>query len=109
MTHIVCLSPADRRLLCTRFDEHGNSHRRMADALAEAGADEAGARLHALRMVEKVTEASGAVLDATATLVYVNVDVGGRRSRPLPAAVAISAARRAGRIGTGSTAASTAC
>lgn len=53
MTHIVCLSPADRRLLCARFDEHGNSHRRMFDALAESGADEAGARLLALRAVEK--------------------------------------------------------
>jgi hypothetical protein len=53
MTHIVCLSPADRRLLCSRFDEHGNSHRRMFDALTEAGADEAGARLLALRTVEK--------------------------------------------------------
>ena len=53
MTHIVCLSPADRRLLCSRFDEHGNSHSRMFDALAEAGADEAGARLLALRTIEK--------------------------------------------------------
>ena len=53
MTHIVCLSPADRRLLCSRFDEHGNSHRRMFAALTEAGASEAGARLLALRTVEK--------------------------------------------------------
>ena len=53
MTHIVRLNPTDRRLLCARFDEHGNSHRRMFDALTEAGADEAGARLLALRTIEK--------------------------------------------------------
>lgn len=53
MIQIVCLSPADRRLLCARFDEHGNSHRRMFDALAEQGADDAGARLLALRTIEK--------------------------------------------------------
>ncbi|MGH7449667.1 MAG: hypothetical protein ACREK1_02790 [Longimicrobiales bacterium] len=53
MTHIVCLSPADRRLLCARFDQHGNSHRRMVAALADAGADDAGARLLALRFIEQ--------------------------------------------------------
>jgi hypothetical protein len=53
MIHVVCLSPADRRLLCTRFDEHGNSHRRMFSALTEAGAADAGARLLALRSVER--------------------------------------------------------
>ena len=53
MIHIVCLSPADRRLLCSRFDEHGNSHVRMFDELTKAGADDAGARLLALRSIEK--------------------------------------------------------
>jgi len=53
MTHIVCLSPADRRLLCSRFDEHGNSHVRMFDALTKSGADDASARLLALRSIEK--------------------------------------------------------
>lgn len=50
---VVCLSPLDRRLLCARFAEHDNSHRRMADALRRAGEDEAGARLAALRRMEQ--------------------------------------------------------
>lgn len=53
MTHIVCLGHADRRLLCARFDEHGNSHRRMFASLTDAGAAEASTRLQALRSVEK--------------------------------------------------------
>jgi hypothetical protein len=53
MTHIVSLTSSDRRLLCARFEEHGNSHRRMFDALTEAGADDAGARLLALRSIER--------------------------------------------------------
>jgi hypothetical protein len=51
--HVVRLSSSDRGLLRARFAEHGNSHRRMFDALAEAGADDAAARLLALRRVEK--------------------------------------------------------
>jgi hypothetical protein len=34
LMHVVCLSAPDRRLLRARFAEHGNSHRRMRDALA---------------------------------------------------------------------------
>lgn len=51
--NVVCLSPSDRSLLCARFAEHGNSFRRMADALGEAGAADARARLTALRQVER--------------------------------------------------------
>jgi hypothetical protein len=51
--NVICLTPADRSLLCARFTEHDNSHRRMFDALCEAGADDAGARLVALRAIEK--------------------------------------------------------
>jgi hypothetical protein len=50
---VVCLAASDRSLLCARFAQHGNSHRRMFDALCEAGADEAGARLIALRRLER--------------------------------------------------------
>ncbi|CAN5822360.1 hypothetical protein BH23GEM9_BH23GEM9_24440 [soil metagenome] len=50
---VVCLSATDRGLLCARFSEHGNSHRRMFDELCTAGADQAGARLLALRRMEK--------------------------------------------------------
>jgi hypothetical protein len=50
---VVCLSSADRQLLSARFAEHGNSHRRMASALEEAGAGEALERLTALRRVER--------------------------------------------------------
>src|SRR5690606_19993834 len=46
-------TPSDRRLLRARYEEHGNSHRRMFDALAEVGADDAGARLLALRSIER--------------------------------------------------------
>jgi hypothetical protein len=50
---VVCLTASDRRLLCARFAEHGNSHRRMFQALCETGADDAGARLVALRRLER--------------------------------------------------------
>jgi hypothetical protein len=50
---VVCLAASDRSLLCSRYLQHGNSHRRMFDALAQAGADEAGARLLALRRLER--------------------------------------------------------
>jgi hypothetical protein len=53
MIHVVRLTAADRRLLCARWDEHGNSHRRMFDALADVGADDASARLIALRSIER--------------------------------------------------------
>ena len=49
---VVVLSAADQRLLTARFAEHENSHRRLRDALAEAGAADAVARLEALRRVE---------------------------------------------------------
>jgi hypothetical protein len=50
---VVCLTAADRGLLCARFAQHGNSHRRMLDALSDAGAGDAGARLLALRRIER--------------------------------------------------------
>jgi hypothetical protein len=50
---VVCLTAADQGLLRARFAQHGNSHRRMFAALCEAGADDAGARLMALRHVER--------------------------------------------------------
>jgi hypothetical protein len=49
--NVVCLSPRDRELLMARFAEHGNSHRRMRGALAEAGV--AVGRLDALRRLER--------------------------------------------------------
>lgn len=49
---VVCLSAEDCRLLSARFAEHGNSHRRMACALREAGATEALERSAALRRME---------------------------------------------------------
>jgi hypothetical protein len=51
--HVVCLSASDRGLLCARYAQHGNSHRRMFDALREAGASDACARVTALRRVEQ--------------------------------------------------------
>jgi hypothetical protein len=51
--HVVRLTSSDRNLLCARFAEHGNSFRRMLDALCQAGADDAGARLAALRRIER--------------------------------------------------------
>src|SRR5688500_5632290 len=51
--HIVCLTESDQSLLRARWAEHDNSHRRMLDALSEAGANDAGARLTALRGIEK--------------------------------------------------------
>jgi hypothetical protein len=53
MMNVVCLTAFDRGLLYARYAQHGNSYRRMSDALQEAGADEAGGRLHALRRIEK--------------------------------------------------------
>jgi hypothetical protein len=53
MTHVVCLTAPDRSLLCARYEQHANSHRRMLDALTEAGAADASARLVALRKMER--------------------------------------------------------
>jgi hypothetical protein len=53
MMNVVRLSSSDCGLLFARFDEHGNSHRRMFDALCDAGASDTGARLLALRRIEK--------------------------------------------------------
>jgi len=50
---VVGLSESDRRLLATRYREHGNSHRRMRDALREAGATVTVDRLDALRQLER--------------------------------------------------------
>jgi hypothetical protein len=51
--NVVCLSAFDRGLLCARYAQHGNSYRRMFDALQEAGAEKASGRLCALRRIEK--------------------------------------------------------
>ena len=54
---VVRLSAQDHALLCARFAEHGNSQRRMRDALAEAGpAPDALARLQALREIERALD-----------------------------------------------------
>jgi hypothetical protein len=53
MMNVVCLTAFDRGLLYARFAEHGNSYRRMFDALQEAGAEDASGRLFALRRIEK--------------------------------------------------------
>jgi hypothetical protein len=50
---VVRLTEHDRQLLCARFRQHGNSHRKMLGALADAGAHDSGARLAALRRIEK--------------------------------------------------------
>lgn len=50
---VICLSASDRGLLRARWTRHGNSHLRMQDALAGAGATDAGARLQALRTIER--------------------------------------------------------
>ncbi len=51
--HVVRLSQADRMLLVSRFEEHGNSHRRMRSALEEVAADHVAERLDALRRMER--------------------------------------------------------
>jgi hypothetical protein len=50
---VIALTRSDCGLLAARFGEHGNSQRRMLNALEEAAAKEAYARLVMLRMVEK--------------------------------------------------------
>jgi hypothetical protein len=49
---VVCLTAEDCRLLSKRFAEHGNSHRRMAGALKEAGETETLERFGELRRLE---------------------------------------------------------
>jgi hypothetical protein len=50
---VLRLTAADACLLAARFAEHGNSQRRMAAALEEAGARETVRRLRALRSLER--------------------------------------------------------
>ena len=50
---LVLISRSDCSLLAARYGEHGNSQRRMLGALEEAAADDAFARLCALRQMEK--------------------------------------------------------
>ncbi|HEY0673450.1 MAG TPA: hypothetical protein VGD27_14325 [Longimicrobiales bacterium] len=50
---LITLSKDDCGLLAARYGEHGNSQRRMLDALEEASAEAAFARLCALRQLEK--------------------------------------------------------
>jgi hypothetical protein len=51
--NVVCLSSDECSLLAARFAEHGNSHRRMKDALRETGAGDLTAKLDALRELER--------------------------------------------------------
>jgi hypothetical protein len=53
MTELISLSKDDCGLLAARFGEHGNSQRRVLQALEEASADDAFARMCALRQLEK--------------------------------------------------------
>ncbi len=53
---IVRLGEADCRLLAARCDEHENSQCGMERALRDAGAEEAGTRLRALRRIERQHE-----------------------------------------------------
>jgi hypothetical protein len=53
MRQVLRLTETDRRLLVARFREHGNSVRRMRQALQEAGAASKAARLAALREMER--------------------------------------------------------
>ena len=49
----VRLALSDCRLLAARYHEHGNSHRRMTQALLDAGAAPAAERLLTLRQIER--------------------------------------------------------
>ena len=53
MAELLWLTRFDCGLLAARFAEHGNSQRRMLNALEEASAGDAFARLCALRQLEK--------------------------------------------------------
>ena len=50
---VISLTASDCRVLAARYAEHGNSHRRMREALLEAGAVPASDRLAALRGLER--------------------------------------------------------
>jgi hypothetical protein len=49
----VRLTLSDCSLLAARYREHGNSHRRMTQALVDAGASAAAGRLLNLRQIER--------------------------------------------------------
>jgi hypothetical protein len=51
--NVIRLAPEDRRLLLARFEQHGNSHRRMKSALEDAAVADPVARLDALRTIER--------------------------------------------------------
>jgi hypothetical protein len=53
MTELISLSKDDCGLLAARYAEHGNSQRRILQALEEAAADNEFARMCALRQLEK--------------------------------------------------------
>ena len=53
MTELISLSTDDCGLLAARYGEHGNSQRRILQALEEAAADIEFARMCALRQLEK--------------------------------------------------------
>lgn len=50
---VICLTSQDCSALAARYSQHGNSHRRMAAAVREAGAGDALERLRALRRLER--------------------------------------------------------
>jgi NAD-dependent DNA ligase len=52
MSELICLSKDDCGLLAARFGEHGNSQRRILEALEEAAAEKEFARMCALRQLE---------------------------------------------------------
>jgi hypothetical protein len=51
--NVIALTASDCRVLAARYGEHGNSHRRLRQALLEAGAVPASERLTALRRLER--------------------------------------------------------
>lgn len=53
MQELICLSREDCSLLAARYGEHANSQRRFLQALEEAAADDAFARMCTLRQMEK--------------------------------------------------------
>ena len=50
---VVALTFTDRRLLAARYEQHGNSHVAMRDALVKSGETETAVLLDALRTVER--------------------------------------------------------
>ena len=53
---VIRLTAQDHALLCARFAEHGNSQRRMRDALRDVDAQDALQRLIALRAMERALD-----------------------------------------------------